>query len=876
MTSPSLQSAAGQAAVATVDRARESVREHLRNASHALARQDLPRPDLDGKLLRPLSAYLIVPEARRPELDTRFWFGALAIEMVHEASLLHDDILDQAPERRGRPTMAARAGVGPALVLGDHLLTAAYRAAAQAGSTEFLQVFIQAVERTVAGEIAQEKRQGKILDEEEYARIVTGKSGELFRAAFSLAPILLNLASPRSAGQLGARLGLLYQRIDDILDYCTHADRGKVPLQDLRQSKWTWPLGLASGDVGNEPAERTLERLFGEDPSTGRVPMEEGARRIQEDARALVAELDDQGLESTGLATVLSGWAHLVEEGVRREVELRREPARKSRGASQTPGDPALEEESVRRVLRGQAAFIGDPQDRLRYFGHHSKSFRFASRWFDRERLQDVADVYAFCRFTDDLVDEDRGEDAATRRARLQEWGRMAQEAYEGRPTQIPLLDQVMGTMRIRGVPFRYARELIRGVGMDLDPAPFRSLPELRTYSHRVASVVGEWITELFGIDDPWMLERARALGHAMQMTNILRDVGEDLQQGRIYLPEDRMAAHGVDRRLLEAKMAEGAPALPGYRDLLEELMAEAEADYDRAFQAIPRLPRYFRAAVAVAASVYGGIHAEIRKNGYDNLNRRARTSLLTKVRLAAGGLWRIRREKGSRSRVRAWRTVFFLLPALLLAAPARAQDSHQARGGRDDGLSAAAVPWAEAYLDRLEKAPPSEWTESEIRLEKVRALYYLAVEEGDWAHALADSLDRALAVTPEASQDRVPLAGYRGALEVARARHARWPPNKLKHLNRGAQTLDSLVALHPDHVETRYLRFASYRFLPFFLDRDETVAEDARILAQGLIARPEGISLAVYRNMVGFLLSYESLDDASRTRLTQVISRHP
>jgi phytoene synthase len=279
------------------------------------------------------------------------------------------------------------------------------------------------------------------------------------------------------------------------------------------------------------------------------------------------------------------------------------------------------------------------------YFGRHAKSFRFASRLFPSDALRKVSGVYAFCRFTDDLVDEAQGRPAEEILARLDEWSRMARAAYEGKTAGIPLLDEVMGEMRSAGVPFHYAEDLMAGVAMDLAPFRYGSLDELRVYSYRVASTVGGWLTQLFGVQDPWVLDRAYALGHAMQLTNILRDVGEDLRRGRLYLPEDRMQAWGIDRELLQAKARNASVSFPGYRNLLEELMAEAEADYARAFQAIPALPRFFQGPVAVAASVYRGIHGEIRRNGYDNLNRRARTSLPRKVILATRGLRALRRE---------------------------------------------------------------------------------------------------------------------------------------------------------------------------------------------------------------------------------------
>jgi phytoene synthase len=129
-----------------------------------------------------------------------------------------------------------------------------------------------------------------------------------------------------------------------------------------------------------------------------------------------------------------------------------------------------------------------------------------------------------------------------------------------------------------------------------------------------------------------------------MQLTNILRDVGEDLAVGRVYLPLDRMRYHGVDRELLEAMARHEAPIFPGYRNLLDELMEEADREYDRAFPGIHHLPLHFRAPVAIAARAYQGIHREIRRNQYDNLNRRARTGLVQKVALGGGALLRLLR----------------------------------------------------------------------------------------------------------------------------------------------------------------------------------------------------------------------------------------
>jgi phytoene synthase len=249
-------------------------------------------------------------------------------------------------------------------------------------------------------------------------------------------------------------------------------------------------------------------------------------------------------------------------------------------------------------------------------------------------------------------VDEAGDESPESVSARLDAWLTMARRAYAGEPTGIPLLEDVMKDMADSSTPFTYVEELVEGVRMDLTDPHFKTLSDLRVYSFRVASVVGGWLTELFGIRDGWVLDRAFALGHAMQLTNILRDVGEDLGRGRLYLPENLMANHGVDREFLEAKADAGSPASAGYRRLLEELMKTAEEDYERAFEGIPFLPKFFQGPVAVAANVYRGIHREIRNNGFDNLSKRASTSLPRKVSLGIGGLLKLR-QASARARQR-------------------------------------------------------------------------------------------------------------------------------------------------------------------------------------------------------------------------------
>ncbi len=273
------------------------------------------------------------------------------------------------------------------------------------------------------------------------------------------------------------------------------------------------------------------------------------------------------------------------------------------------------------------------------HFARNSHSFSFAARLFPADARRSVTRLYAFCRTTDDLVDRGlRGEASADE---LDTWEDLARRAHAGQTTGIGFLDEIMGQSAEAGVPFELIAELIAGVRSDMGPVELQTFEELRHYCYRVASAIGIWMTRLFGQRDPWLLERAEMLGYALQLTNILRDVGEDLAMDRVYLPREALERHGLSRRDLEA-MAAGAPISAAYRQLIDEMMDTAEGCYALAFEAMPHLPAFYARPVAAAAEIYRGILREIRRNDYDNLRRRAVTSDVAKPYLAARGLVRL------------------------------------------------------------------------------------------------------------------------------------------------------------------------------------------------------------------------------------------
>lgn len=619
----------------------ETLRAGLEPIADQLAARDLPVPPLEGKLLRPLFALAMMPRSRWDTLDERFWHGALAIQMIHEASLLHDDVLDEAHERRGRPTVAAERGIGPALVLGDHYLTAAYRVAAATGSFEFLTRFTEAVERTVAGEIAQESRAGRLMTLTEYDGAINGKSGELFGAAAVLGGTVGEMDQTELRHCLGCSFGNLYQRIDDLLDYCAVAETGKPPLQDYRQQKWSWILELAGVDSFDLDEADVTAAIF--TPSQGRPSAARRGLEILRDRQRLLLQYAPRvGADAEALGELLATCVGAAEHGVAMQERALRDASGVARSTVEDVGGSLeIEEAEVRRL----AARLGGPREWAAYFGEHARTFHLAARLFPPREAGLVAGLYAYCRFTDDLVDDPEDQPSAdVLERRLAVWRRLSLAAYAGDSTGIPLLDTVMPEAASKGVARLYPEALLDGVAMDLEPRIYETWSELERYTFGVAGAVGGWMTQLFGIADPDLLERAHALGHGMQLTNIARDVGEDLERGRVYLPAELLCEHGISHDDLRAMAAEEVPISQEYRAAVRELLARADAYYEVAWPGIRALPAFFRRPVAAAASAYRGIHREIRRNDYDNLTRRAHTSTARKVLLAGAGLLDSRR----------------------------------------------------------------------------------------------------------------------------------------------------------------------------------------------------------------------------------------
>lgn len=254
----------------------------------------------------------------------------------------------------------------------------------------------------------------------------------------------------------------------------------------------------------------------------------------------------------------------------------------------------------------------------------HSSTFHLGARLFPFQQRQAVMIVYALCRSGDDAVDEQAGPAA---RAALESWREQVARAYEGQPRSEDALELGLAWALERyDIPQSAFDELYLGFLSDLEHHTPETLEDLMLYCRRVAGVVGLMIAPIAGYSGgERTLLNAVALGQAMQLTNILRDVGEDLGQGRCYLPQALLRDYGVELSLLR----QGSVSAP-YVALLERLADIANRLYALGWQSIPQLAGAGAAAVGVAALNYQAILARLRENRYDNLSKRA---YLTPVR---------------------------------------------------------------------------------------------------------------------------------------------------------------------------------------------------------------------------------------------------
>jgi phytoene synthase len=249
----------------------------------------------------------------------------------------------------------------------------------------------------------------------------------------------------------------------------------------------------------------------------------------------------------------------------------------------------------------------------------HGRTFYLASQFLPKARRQAVHATYAFCRIADDIADHSSDLNAANQE--LDRWERQIDAPVD--PVAV-----AFATARERyAVPVAPVRELLAGVRMDLAPRRYATWDEARLYCYRVAGTVGLMVAPILGCRDAAALPRAVELGIAMQWTNILRDIGEDARQGRLYLPLDDLDAFGCDPDALVRGEATGR-----FVDLLDFEISRARGLYADARLGLPALSPSGRLAALAGCELYATILTRIEESGYDVFGSRARVSTRRKL----------------------------------------------------------------------------------------------------------------------------------------------------------------------------------------------------------------------------------------------------
>jgi phytoene synthase len=254
-------------------------------------------------------------------------------------------------------------------------------------------------------------------------------------------------------------------------------------------------------------------------------------------------------------------------------------------------------------------------------------SFYYSFLFLPPPQRRAITALYAFCREVDDIVDEMRDPQVAA--TRLAWWREEIARLFEGRPEH-PVTRALSPHLQTFGIDAARLGEIIDGMAMDLAQNRYLDFPGLRLYCHRVAGVVGSLSAAIFAGEGDRCAGYAESLGIALQLTNIIRDVGEDARRGRIYLPLDELARFGVTAQgLLRSEPGDG------FLPLMRFQAARARAHYREAFAALPASARRAQRPGLIMAAIYAALLDEIEDDGFRVLQQRVALTPLRKFWIA-------------------------------------------------------------------------------------------------------------------------------------------------------------------------------------------------------------------------------------------------
>lgn len=271
---------------------------------------------------------------------------------------------------------------------------------------------------------------------------------------------------------------------------------------------------------------------------------------------------------------------------------------------------------------------------------HFSKSFYISAKMLPREKRWSTYALYGFCRYVDNLIDNPRHR---TENELLMEADFIGKElaiAYRSGESEHPILKSFIVVAKHYDIPIEYPLDLLKGVVMDIQRSRYQNFDDLYLFAYRVAGVVGLMMTHVLGFKNREALKYAEKLGIAMQLTNILRDIREDKNMNRIYLPQDELLQFGVNEKDIMAEHM-----TPEMHALMKFQVERAQQYYDEANPGIRLLAPESRFAIYSASKIYNGILHKIEKRDYNPFLGRVFVPQMKKIGILAQEVLRSRLE---------------------------------------------------------------------------------------------------------------------------------------------------------------------------------------------------------------------------------------